>query len=1164
MPLNPRQQSLIDILKALPPNSVYTQAEKRAVFRGFQLYTDRRVSDVLWGKDEPAIAVRLIDDIPVSVRISPGGSGLAFHCSRADHGPEARCEHVVCALLTLLHLLRPNLFRMTRESPTYRDHLLAALFGRRPEGTDDLYRDHKVVPMAPRQDRREIALSARTGKKRAVFRIVLEEVRERLRCSVERDGERVEPPFDRAALPPDIAYLMNFALRQDMSVPLALFLRRSGNIYPILYKDGLNVHPVEWVQNVECATWTELDTSKDEIVVKKACAIGEDGAPAALLGNFAFNRERTRMTYVEERGGWSAWETIREACLRAPSLPHAVREAADCTMHIPKGVFTALQVSFQRPPEREAVSSLVCKMEGIDRGIRSSTSTAYRLTIRRAHGREGEFTIRPECLTGGYSFLPLMKILSLVRIVEWGHVPISIRTRKRKPILYDAFFQALAVGDRKAQDEIVKKAIHEEAFGRRAFVTLARRFIRQAIAELKASEGFMQLHLTDEGWQLISADREKEISLFSIPYRLFGHRLFERMILNDGEMVVGEGELLSRLYELHAASKEQNIELHFEDQPVEPASWEFELDATNGSIDWFEVRPEIRCNGLTIPRELWEQALARKGVILRNGAVQVLDEKTLSTLKALVHFAEEGARGGAREIVSIPRLKIIDLFLLRRQGITVRLTTEDEEMMVRLTRFDGISQRPIPKGLRAELRQYQQEGYYWLSFLYEYRFGACLADDMGLGKTIQALALLQAIREGMAPGSASVAHPSLVVLPPSLIFNWEQEIERFCPDLKVYVYRGKERSTALAGYDVIITSYGLVRRDIRRLRELTFNVVVFDEAQNIKNIFAHTTGAVRQLKALFKVALTGTPVENHIGEYYSIMDLVLPGLLGEYREFQGQAKQDMGSLLSHVTERTKPFVLRRTKEHILKELPPKVEHDVYLDLTDKQKRFYNRTVEEVRSTIDHAYGNKTASQAKIIALTAIMKLRQICLSPQLLVPDQKESSPKVEFLREMLAELYSESHSALVFSQFTSFLDIVQAELEQGGFRLFRLDGSTPVPKRKRIVEGFQKGDGPAVFLLSLKAGGQGLNLTRATYVYHLDPWWNPAVETQASDRSHRIGQKNKVIVTRLLMRHTVEEKMMALKQRKMGLYRVLLDAPEKSAGRSVSRDDFDFLLRTD
>ena len=360
---------------------------------------------------------------------------------------------------------------------------------------------------------------------------------------------------------------------------------------------------------------------------------------------------------------------------------------------------------------------------------------------------------------------------------------------------------------------------------------------------------------------------------------------------------------------------------------------------------------------------------------------------------------------------------------------------------------------------------------------------------------------------------------------------------------------------------MLISSYGLVRRHIGKLKQTAFGIVIFDEAQAVKNIFSDTTRAVRQLRALFKIALTGTPVENHLGEYFSIIDLVLPGLLGDYKDFQGRTKADTAAVLPVLRERTRPFVLRRTKERILKELPPKVERDVYLDLNEEQKKFYNRTVAEVRSTVASAYRLKAAEQARIIALAAIMRLRQICLSPQLLVPDVQAPAPKVEFLKEKLAELCRASHSSLVFSQFTSFLDLVEAELQKDGVPFFRLDGSTPVAKRKGIVDGFQKSAAPAVFLLSLKAGGQGLNLTRGDYVFHLDPWWNPAVESQASDRSHRIGQKNKVIVTRLLMRHTIEEKMTALKAGKAALYSALMDGPEGGADKAITREDFDFLL---
>lgn len=523
-----------------------------------------------------------------------------------------------------------------------------------------------------------------------------------------------------------------------------------------------------------------------------------------------------------------------------------------------------------------------------------------------------------------------------------------------------------------------------------------------------------------------------------------------------------------------------------------------------------------------------------------------------------------------KEIVRVPRLQILDWIYLRNMGVKVRLSKEDEGLIERLNRFEKIEQRAIPENLAADLRHYQREGYYWLSFLYEHRFGACLADDMGLGKTIQGITLLAGIKEGKVKSVCHVNCPNLLVLPPTLLFNWENEIRRFYPDLKMHLYTGIERSMEFGESDVVLTTYGLVRRDIQKLKEIQFNVIVFDEAQAVKNIYADTTGAVRQLKGYFKLTMTGTPVENHLGEYYSILDLSLPGLLGEYDDFKSYIKMDAsspalagaGSNIDLLLRRTRPFVLRRTKEKILKELPPKIESDIYLELTDKQKALYKKTVEMVKSTIDEAYHSKTAAQAQIIALTAILKLRQLCVSPMLLDPTIDEPSPKIEFLIGKLRELMEEGHSALVFSQFTSFLNILEEELRRHSLSFCRLDGSTVVGKRKKLVEDFQNGDGASIFLLSLKAGGQGLNLTKASYVFHLDPWWNPAVENQASDRAHRIGQKNRVSIMRILMRHTIEEKMMELKKKKLELYKTVMECSVGTRkGLSVSKRDFDYLL---
>jgi superfamily II DNA or RNA helicase len=1156
--LNDSEQLLLDTLKALPPNSIYADAGKKIVFKGFQLYTNRGVADISWKKDRKTVVIDVVDRKHNFVLISLEGPLLTQRCSCNGRESE-KCEHIVSSLLMVIHLLKPNLFKITTENAPYRNHLLAGLLKKTDDDRGDFAKSN-VIPLTLYQGKTKYSPPAAIERTEGgpLFQIIIERVGSGLKCSLEKDGEKIVPSLKGPILPTGLEYLMSFARREDMSNPLSVFLKAWGNHYPMFYSSSKGVNRVKWRTAIPCTTWTEFDTSGEEVLLTKGCSVGEDQTPAIIAGDFAFNEKYTTMYSIEEKKGWELWDKIRQACLREPRIADRVRETKDWTIHIPQEIFKTFQLILSGVLVEGTLPSVRFKVNGVETKPGIMTASDYRLIITREPVRSANFLIRPECRNGNYPFLPSKKIAAFAQAVEWGHIPISVRTQKRKPILLDTFFHVLTLKDRKAIDAALKNSINEETFGKGECVHLARRIVRSFIAGIKPED--MQLHFIQGEWQLYAADRAKEALLFLIPFRIFGPRLFERIVLNDNEMVVSEEELLRRLGSLHTLAKEGNIGLYLEGRPVEEATWEFELDATGGTIDWFEIRPEIRCNGQTIEKKLWEQALAGKGIIYRDGSIHILDEKTRSTLASIARITESGG-AVARDIVSIPRLKIIDLFLLRKEGIAVKLTAHDEEIMVRLTQFDRIEEKLIPTGLKTKLRQYQKEGYYWLSFLYEHRFGACLADDMGLGKTIQAITLLGAIKEGKVASSLSPAVPSLIVVPPSLIFNWEQEIERFYPTLKVHVYQGKDRSLKPGGYDVVLTSYGLIRRDIARLKDIRFHVIIFDEAQTVKNIFAGATGAVRQLKGFFKVVLTGTPVENHIGEYFSIVDLVLPGLLGDYRKFQGLAKKDLSAFLPTVTEQTKPFVLRRTKERILKELPPKVERDVYLELTEKQKRFYTRTVEEVRSTIDTAYKQKTSSQAKIIALTAIMKLRQICLSPDLLVPDEKEVSPKIEFLRDKLEELQAESHSALVFSQFTSFLDIVEKELVSGGFRIFRLDGSTPVVKRKDIVEGFQSCETAAVFLLSLKAGGQGLNLTRATYVFHLDPWWNPAVENQASDRSHRIGQKNKVIVTRLLMRHTVEEKMMALKQRKLSLYRALMDAPEKSSGKAITREDFNFLL---
>lgn len=606
------------------------------------------------------------------------------------------------------------------------------------------------------------------------------------------------------------------------------------------------------------------------------------------------------------------------------------------------------------------------------------------------------------------------------------------------------------------------------------------------------------------------------------------------------------------------------IALRWGDRPVQHASLDFSIEAdfAGSGMDWFALAPEIRSNGEIIPPDKW-QAILSRGTWQEDGELRIVSASDAAKLTLIrrLHDAAQ-AKNGTRDIpAAVPRLRILDLIELRRHGVRCKLPAEEEAIIESLVNHESIEIPPIPRTLQAELRDYQKAGYAWLAFLYRHRLGGCLADDMGLGKTVQTIALYAALAEGIIPpvGPREEIGPHLLVVPPTLMFNWSQEIARFCPSLRAATYAGSARSDSAFDADIVITSYDLVRRDLAKLATRSWHTATFDEAQAVKNYTGERARAVRRLQARFKLCLTGTPLENHAGEFHAILDLALPGLLGDPKEFRHDLEQ--AGVLDPL-RRAAPFVLRRTKDAILKDLPPKTESDIYLDLDVRQRALYSRTVAEVRREVTEAFRTQTAAQAGITVLAALMRLRQVCISSALLDKENREESPKIEFLREQLEELRAEGYGALVFSSFTTALDLVGESLQAAGLAFLRMDGSTPTARRRALVESFQSGEGPSVFLISMKTGGAGLNLTRASHVFHLDPWWNPAVENQASDRAHRIGQRQAVFIHRLLMRHTVEEKMMELKRKKRELFDLVMtgSAPRGGAG-TITKEDMEFLL---
>jgi superfamily II DNA or RNA helicase len=446
----------------------------------------------------------------------------------------------------------------------------------------------------------------------------------------------------------------------------------------------------------------------------------------------------------------------------------------------------------------------------------------------------------------------------------------------------------------------------------------------------------------------------------------------------------------------------------------------------------------------------------------------------------------------------------------------------------------------IPVGLVAELRPYQIEGHAWLSRLAAWGMGACLADDMGLGKTLQALAVLV---------DRAASGPALVVAPTSVTHNWLREAARFAPGLRVHAYRGAaraERLTALGAGEVVVASYGLVLRDVEALSKVVFSTLVLDEAQAIKNPDSRRSRAVRQLSADFRFALTGTPVENHLGELWSLFRAVAPGLLGSWEQFRERFVQPIERLGDKQQARTlsrliRPFVLRRTKAEVAKDLPPRTEVEVDVELSPRERALYEDARLNALAQLGALSATVAAPEQRFHVLAALTRLRQLACHPRLADPLSEVSSSKLERLLELLLALLEEGQRALIFSQFTKHLALVKEALDRAGVRCLELDGSTPSEARADRVAAFQAGQVP-VFLISLKAGGTGLNLTAAENVIHLDPWWNPAVEDQASGRAHRIGQTKPVTVYRLVARGTIEEAILKLHGEKRALVSELLE----------------------
>jgi superfamily II DNA or RNA helicase len=501
---------------------------------------------------------------------------------------------------------------------------------------------------------------------------------------------------------------------------------------------------------------------------------------------------------------------------------------------------------------------------------------------------------------------------------------------------------------------------------------------------------------------------------------------------------------------------------------------------------------------------------------------------------------------------------------LDNQGIVTKGANRLRHLAEKLRNFDAIQTAPIPKLLQAELREYQHQGLNWLQFLREYELNGILADDMGLGKTIQALShLLLEKEQGRRTG------PSLIMAPTSVLFNWAKEIEKFTPSLSYIVINGAKRQEnfeELDQYDIVITIYPLVLKVTDVHQQLVYYYLILDEAHYIKNPKTKLYQAVLTLKAEHKLCLTGTPMENHLGEFWAQFNFLLPGFLSGYQQFTKLFKTPIEKHNDHerkiiLNQRIKPFILRRSKELIAKELPEKTIIIQSLKIEGKQAELYESVRLTMDSRLKEIIAAKGLQRSQIEILDALLKLRQVCNHPQLLsLPSAKSvhQSAKLEFLMETLPEMVEEGRKVLIFSQFTSMLALIEKELVASKIRYVKLTGSSR--NRQELVETFQSGKVP-VFLISLKAGGVGLNLTAADTVIHFDPWWNPAVENQATDRAYRIGQDKPVFVYKLIIENSIEEKIIQIQEKKAELANALLSEEVSQGNLSLTDDILDTLL---
>ncbi len=580
----------------------------------------------------------------------------------------------------------------------------------------------------------------------------------------------------------------------------------------------------------------------------------------------------------------------------------------------------------------------------------------------------------------------------------------------------------------------------------------------------------------------------------------------------------------------------------------------------SSNTDWFDAKIEIQFGEQKVTVEDVKKALANKQqfVQLEDGTLGILPEEWIKKYSLLFRVGD-GKQGNMK--LSKYHFSVIEELYLQRDE--EELFFKLEEKYERLKGNHSIKEIPAPAHLKAILRPYQESGFQWLNYLREVQWGGILADDMGLGKTIQALSFLHHLKEEQGTLKA------LVVCPTTLMFNWQNEIKKFTPSLTYYIHHGGSRSRENLGspdIDVIITTYGTLRSDIKQFVDVSFDYVVLDESQAIKNPGSKVTKAAGLLKAKNRLCLSGTPLQNNTFDIFAQMNFLNPGMLGSVEFFKQEFSVPIDKFgekeqKDHLRKLLYPFILRRTKEQVAKDLPEKQEMVLFCEMGDEQRKIYEAYRNDYRDKILGVVEDQGIQKSQLTILQGLMKLRQICDSPAIVKEEERfpNVSVKLEEIGREITENIS-NHKALVFSQFLGMLALIKEKLKELGVDYEYFDGSSTVNEREKAINRFQNDENCRVFLISLKAGGVGLNLTAADYVYIVDPWWNPAVEQQAIDRTHRIGQTKNIFAYRMICTDTVEDKILKLQERKRNLARDLITDDEGFV-KSLTKEDVEYLF---